>query len=127
MEAAIRFNKNIFWKPYLWIFLIAVLSYWPIALQLFSIKNDNVMVFLAFRYNISEAIQHGHLPLWTPYMNLGFPMHADIQSCAWNPIVWLLSLSGRYTLTTMHLETMLYIFISGAGMFRLLKQFADDL
>lgn len=127
METTMSIKKNSYWKPYLWILLIAVLAYWPIAFQLFSIKNDNVMVFLAFRYNISEAIQHGHLPLWTPYINLGFPIHADIQSGAWNPIVWLFSLFGRYTLSTMHLETMLYIFIGGGAMFRLLKQFADDI
>lgn len=119
-------KKKILTNPYLWMLIISVISYWPIAFHVFSLKNDNIMVFLAFRYNISEAIQQAHLPLWTPYMNAGFPMHADMQSGAWNPTVWFFSLFSRYTLSTLHLETLLYIFLAGSGMYHLIKKFVKE-
>jgi len=63
------------------------------------------------------------MPLWTPYLNLGYPLHADMQSGVWNPFVQLFSLFGPYTLYTLQLETILYIFLGGAGMFYLLRYF----
>ncbi len=53
-------------------------------------------------------------------MYLGYPIHGDMQGGAWNPVVWLLSLFGRYNVTSVHLEILISIFIAGAGMYRLL-------
>lgn len=113
----------LFDNNYLWLLLAAFVVYWPITLGIFSAKNDNIMVFLAFRYNISEIIHAGHFPLWTPYIQLGFPLHADMQSSAWNPIVYVLSLFGRYNLTVLHAEIFIYILLSGIGMYKLLLHF----
>jgi hypothetical protein len=46
-----------------------------------------------------------------------------MQSGAWNPIVWLVSLFGSYTMRTIQMELLLYIYISGVSMFFLLKHF----
>jgi hypothetical protein len=46
-----------------------------------------------------------------------------MQSGVWNPFVWLFSLTGRYTLYSLQLETLLYVFLSGCGMYCLLKHF----
>lgn len=108
------------WKDYLFLLLLALLCYWPLPFGIFSAKNDNIIAVLPFRYNISEAIRSGHLPLWSPYIYLGFPLHGDMQSGCWNPFVWLFSLFSVYNLTVLHFEILLYIFISGLSMYKFL-------
>ena len=100
-----------------------LLAYWPLTFHVFSLKNDALNYFLPVRYQVSESINNGHWPLWSPYFNLGYPLHADMQSGVWNPFVWLLSLAGPYTLYTLQLETLLYVYLSGVGMFFLLRYF----
>ena len=111
------------WVYVLLFFVIAMVSFWPISLHIFSLKNDALNYFLPIRRLVSESYSHNTLPLWTPYLNLGFPLHGDMQSGAWNPFVQIFSLFGPYTLYTLQLETLLYIFLSGVGMFFLLKHF----
>ncbi|MBS1759089.1 MAG: hypothetical protein JST23_03115 [Bacteroidetes bacterium] len=72
---------------------------------------------------MSESYYNGILPLWTPFLNLGYPLHGDMQSGVWNPFVQLFSLFGPYNLYTLQLETLLYVYLSGIGMFSLLKYF----
>ena len=48
--------------------LLTLASFWPLALGVFSAKNDNVTQFLPVRFHVSEALRNGHLPLWSPYM-----------------------------------------------------------
>lgn len=113
------------WKKRLtdWALLlfIALACYWPFTFSVFSAKNDNIIAFLPLRYNISEAIRSGHFPFWSPYIYMGFPMHSDMQSGCWNPFVWIFSLFSRYDLTMLHMEIMLYIFLAGTGMYKLLQ------
>jgi hypothetical protein len=44
-----------------------------------------------------------------------------MQSGVWNPIVQIFSLFGPYTLRTLQIETLLYVYLSGVGMFFLAK------
>jgi hypothetical protein len=112
-------HQNIWYS--LFLLLLAVFCYWPLTFGVFSAKNDNITQFLPVRFHISEALRSGHLPLWSPYMYLGYPIHGDMQGGAWNPIVWLLSIFGRYNVTSVHFEILIYIFIGGIGMYRLLR------
>jgi hypothetical protein len=98
-------------------------AYWPLTFHVFSLKNDALNYFLPVRYQVSEALQNGQWPFWSPYFNLGYPLHGDMQSGAWNPVVWLFSLAGPYTLRTLQYETLLYVYLSGVGMFFLAKYF----
>lgn len=100
---------------------IAAIAYWPLTFHLFSLKNDALNYFLPVRWQISEAINNGHFPFWSPYINLGYCLHGDMQSGVWNPFVWLFSLAGPYSLYTLQLETLLYVLLSGSGMYMLLK------
>src|SRR5438067_8626389 len=102
-------------QDYFLILLLALVCYWPFTAGIFSAKNDNLIVILPFRYNISEAIRAGHLPLWSPYIYLGFPLHGDMQSGCWNPFVWFLSLFKTYDLTLLHIEILIYIYFAGLG------------
>ena len=108
-----------------WLLLIIVclVGYWPISTNLFSLKNDAYIYFLPCRYFISESIQSGHFPLWNPYFYMGFPLHGDMQAGVWNPIVLFISLFTKYNMTTLQFETLLYVFLSGLGMYKFLGCF----
>ena len=116
-------------KPIFYYFLLALftlVAYWPVSLNLFSLKNDAVVYFLPYRYNISYSIQQGEFPFWSPYLYMGYPLHADMQSGAWNPIVLFISLFRTYNMTMLQLETLFYIFLAGVGMWKLLNEFIRD-
>jgi hypothetical protein len=106
----------------LFLFFVCCLAYWPLAFHVFSLKNDALNYFLPVRFQVSEAISHHRYPFWSPYFNLGYPLHGDMQSGVWNPVVQFLSLFGPYTLNTLEWETLFYVFLSGAGMYFLLKR-----
>lgn len=101
-------------------------SFWPLTFHVFSLKNDALNYFLPVRHQVSEAINSGYWPFWSPYFNLGYPLHGDMQSGVWNPFVQIISLFGSYTLKTLQYETLLYIYLSGAGMFFLVNYFFKD-
>ena len=103
------------------ILVSCLLAYWPLTFGIFSLKNEALNYFLPVRFQISEAISNGHWPFWSPFLNFGYPLHGDMQSGVWNPFVQLISLFGPYSLRTLQLETLLYVFLSGVGMFYLLK------
>ena len=112
---------------YLGIILICCcVAFWPLTFSIYSLKNDALNYFLPVRYNISEAIQNGYWPFWSPYINLGYPLHGDMQSGVWNPFVQIFSLFGIYTIRMLQYETLLYVYISGIGMFYLLKYFIPE-
>src|SRR5450631_2045090 len=97
------------WKSYLFLLFIALIAYWPISFQLFSIKNDAIHYFLPVRYIISSSIQHGYFPYWANSFYLGYPIHGDMQSGVWNPFVQFASLFTTYNVTVLHIEYLLYI------------------
>lgn len=111
-----------------WLLLAAccLAGYWPLSSGLFSLKNDAFVYFLPCRYMISDAIQNGHAPWWNPYFYMGYPLHGDMQSGVWNPIVIIISLFTRYNMSVLHAETLLYMFIAGIGMYKLLQIVTDN-
>lgn len=112
-------QKQVHYKNYLLLLLICLLTYWPLTFNIFSVKNDAIHYFLPYRFNISEAIRNGEWPFWSPYIYLGNPVYGDMQSGVWNPFVWLFSCIDRYNITLFHWENLLYIFLAGAGMYKL--------
>ena len=113
-------------KYYMVLALLALLVYWPLTFHVFSLKNDATTYFLPMRYHVSEAIQNGYFPFWSPYVYTGLPLHADIQSGVWNPVVMVISLFTRYDMSVMQWETLWYIIIGGIGFFKLCRQFLFD-
>lgn len=113
-------------KNHLLLLLICILAYWPVSFGIFSVKNDAIHYFLPFRFQIGEAIRNGQWPLWSPYIYNGYPISGDMQSGAWNPIVWIISFFSRYNLRAFQFECLLYIFIAGAGMYRLAFRLSNN-
>ncbi len=124
LHIPLRQNKT-HYKNYLLLLLICLLAYWPISFGIFSVKNDAIHYFLPYRFQISETLRNGEWPFWNPYIYLGYPVHGDMQSGAWNPIVWFFSLFSRYNITLFHFENLLYIFVGGAGMYKLTNRLTD--
>lgn len=101
--------------------LVLVIAYWQVALCSYALQWDAVnQIFVWHRY-MAECF-HAHLiPLWAPYARLGYPMYADPQSGLFYPVVWLLTLGGRYTLASNDLELFIHIVIAAWGMKFLLE------
>ncbi len=111
-------------KYYLILTVIASIAYWPLTLNVFSLKNDAITYFLPWRYHISTAIQNGYFPFWSPYLYTGLPLHSDIQSGVWNPVVFVISLFTRYDMNVLQWETLLYIIVAGVGFFKMCRFFS---
>lgn len=122
----LSFFPQTVWFSLLILLLCCLIAYWPLTFHIFSLKNDALNYFLPVRYQISEAISHGYWPFWSPYFNLGYPLHGDMQSGVWNPFVQIFSLFGPYTLKTLQCETLLYVYLSGIGMFFLILYFFNE-
>lgn len=110
-------------KFYLLLLVVAFLTYWPLSFHIFSLKNDALSYFLPFRYHISMTIQHGYFPFWSPYLYTGLPLHADIQSGTWNPVVLLISIFTTYDMNVLQAETLFYLVMGGFGFFKLCRAF----
>lgn len=126
MSLSTSFQQHrVHYKNYLLLLLICLLAYWPLTFGIFSVKNDAIHYFLPYRFNISEALRNGEFPFWSPYVYMGNPVQGDMQSGAWNPIVWIFSAIGRYDLTLFHYENLLYIFLGGVGMYKLTNRLVE--
>lgn len=121
MQHSFFLKENTKWH-YLLLAIIACIVFWPLTLGIFSLKNDAYIFFLPWRYHISEAIQQGEFPFWSPYLYTGLPLHSDMQSGTWNPIVLLISLVTRYNMQVLEWELLFYIILAGIGMYKLTRE-----
>ena len=115
--------KKILTNPFFVFPIITCLVFWPFTLQLFSLKNDALTYYYPVRTLISDALNNGELPLWTPFINMGYPLHADLQAGAWNPVIWIFGFLTNYTLAAFHYELLFYISFAGIGFYFLCKEF----
>ncbi len=120
------YNKNIygFFKVSLAFLLLTIVAYLPASTFLFYIKNDAFMGYFPPRFFMSESLHAGHLPLWNPYINYGIPQYGDMSSGYWSPINWLIASTIGYNAYTFTCEILLYIFLSGMGMYYLCRHFS---
>jgi hypothetical protein len=101
--------------------LVCLLAYLPLSSFLFALKNDAFIYNFPNKAFFSEALHAGHLPIWNPYLNYGFPLYADPGFAWWQPLTWVFGLIG-YNAYTFTLEVLLYIYIAGLGMYWLGKK-----
>lgn len=114
-------GRYIYNKPILFFFLFAVIAYWPISFFLFSLQYDMIDVTLPWRYFAGECLQNNTLPLWNPFQQCGYPIHADLQYPVWYPEVYLIGFTFGYTNITLHILYITYIALAGLGMYKLAK------
>lgn len=106
-------------KYELWLIVILLIVFWPFTFQVYIPKWDNLDAYFPYRYTVSDFIQHGSFPLWSPYSYLGSPIYSDLQSGAWSPFVWIVSLFGHYDIGALILELLLCYIVAALGMFKL--------
>lgn len=112
MDKIISYFKQ---YPYFGILiLVAAIGYWP--LFFYEAKWDNIDQFFPFRFFIDYSFKEGQIPLWNPFLNLGYPQYADPQGGVWYPFTWLFSLVG-YSFFSFNIELWLHYVIAGWGMF----------
>ena len=108
-------------KMILAFFIIMVVGLFPVATFLFALKNDAFTGYFPPKFFMSESIHSGSIPLWNPYINFGIPQYGDMSSGFWSPITWFFSSTIGYNAYTFTIELLMYIFIGGIGMFKLLS------
>lgn len=116
-------NSNLKWYGY--ILLILLTAYFPISCFLLAIKNDFFQAYFPVKYFISNSIKAGEWPIWNPFLNYGFPMYGDMSLSYWNPLTWLFALIG-YDAYVFTFEQLLYMFLAGAGMFKMMGNWTDN-
>ncbi|MEO7524402.1 MAG: hypothetical protein ABIT58_09930, partial [Ferruginibacter sp.] len=115
--------KKIIVHPFTLFLACSLMFFWPVSLFLFSLKNDALTYYYPIRTLIADALRNGELPLWTPFINMGYPLHADMQSGAWNPVIWIFSFISNYSLAAFHCELLFYIAMAGTGFYYLCRNF----
>jgi hypothetical protein len=73
---------------------LAVIFFWKIALtNLILVGVDVFTYFTPFKAYAAEALRAGRLPLWNPYLFMGVPFLANIQTAVLYPLnlplIWL--------------------------------------
>jgi hypothetical protein len=106
-------------KKILFFFIILLIAFLPISSFLFFLKNDAFAGYFPPKFFMSESIHAGHLPLWNPYINFGFPQYGDMSGGFWNPITWIIASTVGYNAYTLTLEVLFYILLGGIGMYKL--------
>jgi hypothetical protein len=109
-------NKATF-KDYLLILIICFFGFWQLSLFQNIMKWDILDINLPWRYFVSECLQNNTLPLWNPFINCGFPQHADPMT--WYPISWLIGYLFGNDLLTLQYEFLFHIFIGGIGAYKI--------
>ncbi len=84
-----------------------------------------VVGYLPRRYFIGECLQNGVLPIWNPYGECGYPIYANLIS-TWSPFNMLTGLLTGYTNLTLHFFFIVYVYLAGLGMFKLIKNFIQN-
>ena len=109
------------WPWLLALFLSIGLAFAPVSLGLYSMKFDIMDQFYPCRVFIAESFARGELPLWSPYIYLGYPFYSDPQAGLHYPLTWLLALLFGYRAYTMHLEFLFHVWLLAASFWALLR------
>ncbi|HEV8308618.1 MAG TPA: hypothetical protein VGW35_13230, partial [Methylomirabilota bacterium] len=81
-----------------------------------------ILFYTAFRY-VAEEVGAGQLPHWTPYVGVGYPLLADIQTAVFYPPIRLLTLvTGPPSYLALELYAIAHYVLAGLGMLALGRQ-----
>ena len=87
--------------------------------------HDFFNEFLPERFVLVNSIRHGNFPLWNPYQSMGTPIHADPQSGAFYPLLWVFAIFGEYTSISCAFDFILHAFIAACGFYALTFRFTN--
>jgi hypothetical protein len=113
-------------RPYFVFLIFIVLAFWQLGPGDGILRWDGPHCFLAWRYNVTELIRLGDLPLWSTWQHLGFPLYVDPETGAWYPIIWMMAPFRSYDFYSLHFEWLLHVFIGACGVYQLVKSLTAD-
>ena len=71
------------------ILTLTLLFFWKLTFTNLILSGLDVFTyFYPYRAYAAEAIRQGHLPLWNPYLFMGVPFLANIQTAVFYPLNW---------------------------------------
>ena len=78
VERAVRIARSQDVPPTLFLGLWPFIFYWPVTFgQQSFYANDIFKLFFPLQTELARALAEGRLPLWTPYLQGGFPLFAE--------------------------------------------------
>jgi hypothetical protein len=86
-------------------------------------KFDAADNFFPIHYFLSECLKAGVWPLWNPFMDLGLPFHADMQTSVHYFPSWVIAYLFPYKMWVFHLEFLLHLAVGGLGMYYFMRFF----
>ncbi len=105
--------------------LTLLICLWKLpAIADFLYNDDNINYFFPLMVESGRQIAGGSLPLWNPYVYLGYPLLGDVQSMALYPGTFIAYLSARAMgdLTLLiAVFFLLHVFAAYAAMYLLLR------
>lgn len=110
-------------NPFFIFLLFLLVSYLPVLLPFFHLKNDLISQNLPTRFVFSESIYSGFEPFWNPYLHYGSPQYGDMNNGFWNPVQWLIGSTFGYNIYSITIEELFYILIGGWGFHKVAKEF----
>ena len=102
--------------PYLGLLAVCCVFFWKLAFtNLILARGDTFLYFYPNWNYAADAVRHGHLPLWNPYLFMGVPFLANSQTGVLYPLN--LALAWLPTTRAINLTIVLHIWLAGAGAF----------
>jgi len=116
-------KKGIVWTG-VFLLIALLVVYFPLFTGDSILKWDATAIYLPWKLFVCETIFSGNLPLWNPFMGLGFPQMMDLGT--WYPISWIFGIGG-YGLFSLSAEYLFHVWMGGMGFFLVLRYFKFDI
>lgn len=105
------------------LFFAILWVYFPLFTGNSILKWDATAIYLPWKRFICNAIFSENLPLWNPFMGLGFPQMMDVGT--WYPISWIFGIGG-YGLYSLSAEYLFHVWFGAMGIYFLLRYWKFD-
>ena len=100
--------------PYLGLLVVCCAFFYKLTFtNLILARGDTFLYFYPNWNYAADAVRHGHLPLWNPYLFMGVPFFANSQTGVLYPLN--LVLAWLPTTRAINLTIVLHIWLAGAG------------
>ncbi len=100
--------------PYLGLLAVCLTFCWKLAFtNLILARGDMLLYFYPNWSYAADAIRHGRLPLWNPYLFMGVPFFANSQTGVLYPLN--LAMAWLPTTRAINLTIILHLWLAGAG------------
>lgn len=116
-------KKDLFFLALL--LIMVLIAFWQVAFLRYILKWDMIDAYFPWRYFSGECLSNKMMPLWLPYQQCGFPLHANLMSFWYIEETFIGSFFG-YKIFTIHILFISYIYLAGIGMYFLSMYLIKD-